>query len=194
MPFPVPIPPSPESSRALLAAFAERGIAFVPNQVVRALGPARRVAVLDDGRELPFDLFLGVPKHRVPDVVSASGLTENGWIPVDPKTLETHVPGVYAIGDVANVGGMPKAGVFAESAARVVAAALLARFQGGERPAPYAGTGSCFIEFGAGRVGRVDVDFLSGPRPRAAFVEPSTGLVADKHRFGSARRARWFGM
>jgi len=26
--------------------------------------------VLDDDTELPFDLFLGVPKHRAPDVVS----------------------------------------------------------------------------------------------------------------------------
>ena len=111
MPFGIPIPPSPATSKALLAAFAERGITFVPNRLVRALDPARRVAILDDESEMPYDLFLGIPKHRVPDVVAASGMTENGWIPVNPKNLKTRFPGVYAVGDVTSV-GTPKAGVF----------------------------------------------------------------------------------
>jgi sulfide:quinone oxidoreductase len=193
MPFGVPIPPSPASSRALLAAFAERGITFVPGRLVRALDPARRVAILDDESEMPYDLFLGVPKHRVPDVVAESGMTEDGWIPVNPENLETRFPGVYAIGDVTSV-GTPKAGVFSEGAARIVAATLIAEFQGGERPSAYAGAGSCFVEFGAGRVGRVDVDFLSGPSPTGSFVEPSVALVGEKLRFGSSRRSRWFGL
>jgi sulfide:quinone oxidoreductase len=193
MPFGVPIPPSPDSSRALLAAFAERAITFVPNRIVRALDPVRRVAILDDESAMPCDLFLGVPKHRVPDVVAASGMTEDGWIPVNPKNLQTRLPGVYAIGDVTSV-GTPKAGVFSEGAARVVAAALIAEFQGGEQPLAYAGAGSCFVEFGAGRVGRVDVDFLSGPSPTGSFVEPSIALVGEKRHFGSSRRARWFGL
>src|SRR5690606_19845966 len=32
MPFKTPVPPSPDTSTALLAAFAERGIAFVPER------------------------------------------------------------------------------------------------------------------------------------------------------------------
>ncbi len=193
MPFGVPIPPSPATSRALLAAFAERGITFVPNRVVRALDPARRVAILDDGIEMAYDLFLGVPKHRVPDVVAESGMAESGWIPVDPKTLKTRFPGVYAVGDVTNV-GTPKAGVFAEGAARIVAASLIADLRGGEQPPAYTGAGSCYIEFGSGRVGRVDVDFLSGPSPTGSFVEPSAELAGEKLQFGSSRRARWFGL
>ncbi len=192
MPFGAPVPPSPASSKALLAAFAERGITFVPNRRVRALDPARRVAILDDESEMAYDLFLGIPKHRVPDVVAASGLTENGWIPVNPKNLETRFPGVYAIGDVTSV-GTAKAGTFSEAAARVVAAALLAEVQGGEGPAPYAGAGTCYVEFGGGRVGRVDVDFLSGPAPTGSFIGPSVALVGEKQQFGSSRRARWFG-
>jgi sulfide:quinone oxidoreductase len=193
MPFGVPIPPSPATSRALLAAFAERGIRFIPNREVRALDPARRAAVLDDGTEMPYDLFLGVPKHRVPDVVAESGMTKDGWIPVDPKNLKTRFPGVYAIGDVAGV-GTPKAGVFAEGAARIVAASLIAELEGGEQPPAYTGKGSCYIEFGSGRVGRVDVDFLSGPSPTGSFIEPSVALVKEKQGFGSDRRARWFGL
>ena len=192
MPFGVPIPPSPAASKALIAAFAERGITFVPNHGVRALDPARRVAILDDATEMPYDLFLGIPKHRVPDVVAASGLTENGWIPVNPRNLKTRFPGVYAIGDVTSV-GTAKAGTFSEGAARVVAASLLAEMQGGEPPPPYAGAGNCYVEFGGGRVARVDVDFLSGPAPTGNFSEPSVALVDEKQRFGSSRRARWFG-
>jgi sulfide:quinone oxidoreductase len=193
IPFGTPIPPSPATSQALIAAFAERGIAFVPHRRVRALDPARRAAILDDESEMPYDLFLGVPKHCVPAVVAASGMTDDGWIPVNPKNLKTRFPGVYAVGDVTSV-GTAKAGTFAEGAARVVAASLIAELQGGEQPAAYAGAGSCYIEFGADRVARVDVDFLSGPSPTGSFVEPSVALAGEKQHFGSSRRARWFGL
>jgi sulfide:quinone oxidoreductase len=133
-----------------------------------------------------------VPRHRAPDVVIASGMTENGYVPVSSETLETKFPGVYAVGDVATV-GVPKAGVFAEGAARVVADALIASLKGGEQPDAYGGRGSCYIEFGGGRVGRVDIDFLGGARPTGTFREPSTELVEEKRHFGSSRRARWFG-
>jgi sulfide:quinone oxidoreductase len=191
IPFGSPIPPSPDTSRALVAAFFESDIEFVPERRVSSLDAKRHVVVLDDGSELPYDLFLGVPKHRAPDVVLASGMAEDGYVPVNPKTLETRFPGVYAVGDVATI-GVPKAGVFSEGAARVVAASLIARLSDGEQPGAYGGLGSCYIEFGGGRVGRVDVDFLSGPKPTGTFQEPSLALVAEKEHFGSSRRSRWF--
>ena len=191
MPFGIPIPPSPDASQALLAAFAERGITFVPNRLVRALDPARRVAILDDMSEMPYDLFLGIPKHCVPAVVAASGMTLDGWIPVDRKTLKTRFPNVYAVGDVTSV-GTPKAGVFAEGAARTVAAAIIADVRGSDAALAYRGLGSCYIEYGEELVGRVDVEFLAGP-PTGSFFEPSIALVEEKRHFGASRRARWFG-
>jgi sulfide:quinone oxidoreductase len=192
IPFGIPVPVSPDTSEALIAAFAERGIEYVPGRLVASLDSERGVAVLDDGREMSFDLFLGVPKHRAPEVVSASGMSEEGFVPVSPETLETRYQGVYAIGDVARI-GVPKAGVFAESAARVVADSLIATLRGGDQPGAYRGQGSCYVEFGAGRVGRVDVDILSGPKPTGSFSGPSSALVGEKHDFGSSRSARWFG-
>jgi sulfide:quinone oxidoreductase len=192
IPLGSPVPPSPETSRALIAAFAERDIKFVPGLRVSSLDEARGVAVLGDGSELPYDLFLGVPKHRAPDVVLASNLAEDGYVPVNPRTLETRFPGVYALGDVATI-GVPKAGVFAEGAARTVAASVIAGLRDGEQSMAHEGRGSCYIEFGAGRVGRVDVDFLSGPKPTGTYREPSKELVAEKQQFGASRRARWFG-
>jgi sulfide:quinone oxidoreductase len=191
IPFGTPVPPSPETSAALVEAFAERDIDFVPNRRVAALDPERRVVVLDDDSEMPFDLFLGVPKHRAPDVILASGMAEDGYIPVESRTLRTRFANVFALGDVATV-GVPKAGVFAERAGRAVAESLTASIRSGEQPEGYDGLGSCYIEFGAGQVGRVDVDVLSGPKPTGAYQEPSVALAAEKEHFGSSRRARWF--
>lgn len=192
IPLPTPVPPSPATSEALMEAFAQRGIRFVPGVRVQAIEGGRRV-VLDDGSELDCDLFLGVPKHRAPDVVIESGMTEDdGYVRVESATLATKHPDVYAVGDVTTV-GVPKAGVFAEGAGRTVARQLIARIRGEDPPEPYDGLGSCYIEFGAGRVGRVDVDFLSGPKPTGTFQPPSDALVAEKRHFGTSRRARWFG-
>jgi len=194
MPFGTPIPPSPDTSRAILAAFAERGITFVKDNLVQSLDPTRKVAMLSDGRELPFALFLGIPVHRVPQVVVDSGLAAHphDWVPVNKQTLETRFPGIYAVGDVNGV-GTPKAGVFAEGSARVVAQAIIANLRGGAAPEAYKGQGSCYVEFGHGEVGRVDVDFLSGERPTGTLQAPSTALVAEKQEFGASRLRKWFG-
>ena len=193
MPYGIPIPPSPETSHAILNKFSELGIRYIPDRLISALDPERKVAILDDKSELPYDLFLGVPKHCVPDVVASSGMTEDGWIPVDSLTLKTRFPNVYAIGDVTSV-GTPKAGVFSEGAARTVAATILSEINGNEPPPSYDGTGTCYIEFGKEQVGRVDVQFLSGITPTGKFYEPSQSLVTEKKLFGSSRREKWFGL
>lgn len=192
MPMGVPIPPSPAASEALLAAFAERGIDWHPGRLVRGLDPDRRVALFDDGEVLAYDLFLGVPVHHAPTVVLSSGLAVDGWIPVNPLTLETAFPGVYAVGDVTSV-GTPKAGVFAEGQATVVAAAIAAQLRGSVSPTTYDGRGLCYLEFGRDAVAKVDVTFRSGESPIGSLEGPSAELVADKVRFGSTRINRWFG-
>ena len=192
IPFGLPIPPSPDSSKALLKAFEERDIRFIPQRKVSSVDGNKKLIVLDDGTEMPCDLFLGIPKHVAPDVVLESGLAENGWIPVDRTNLRTKFPNVYAIGDVTSV-GTPKAGVFAEGAAKIAAASIIAVFNGNENDMPYTGAGSCYIEFGKGTVARVDVDFFSGPKPFGIHHDASEALVADKEYFGSSRKARWFG-
>jgi sulfide:quinone oxidoreductase len=133
-----------------------------------------------------------VPVHRAPVVVQDSGLCVDGWIPVDPTTLATSFPDVYAIGDVTSV-GTPKAGVFAEGQAAVVADALIARARGGEALATYDGRGQCYLAFGADQVAIVDVTFLAGQAPVGAMEGPSPDLVARKVEFGSRRIQRWFG-
>ncbi|HZX59595.1 MAG TPA: FAD-dependent oxidoreductase [Mucilaginibacter sp.] len=191
IPFGSPIPPSPDSSKALIKAFEERNIQFIPQHKVISF--RAKTAILDDGTEIPFDLFLGIPKHVAPNVVLQSGLAVDGWIPVSRQTLMTQFDNVYAIGDVTSV-GTPKAGVFAEGAGKIAAASIIAKYKGKENERGYTGAGSCYIEFGKGEVARVDVDFFSGPKPFGIHHDATEDLVIDKQHFGSSRKARWFGL
>ena len=158
----------------------------------RARPDRRGVIVLDDGEELPFDLFLGVPKHRAPDVVLDSG----------------HRRGRLRAGRLANprdalpgcLRGRGRRHRRRAEGGRVLGGRGSHRRGGTRRARPrrrragrHGGQGSCYVEFGAGRVGRVDIDFLSGPKPTGTFREPSGELVAEKKDFGASRRARWFG-
>jgi sulfide:quinone oxidoreductase len=192
IPLSSPMPASAELSADLVATFAERRIKLLLGRSVKALEPGRKAAVLDDGTELPYALYLGVPKHQVPQPVLASGMAENGWVPINVRTLETRFPNVYAIGDGAAT-GLPKAGSFAESAARAVASAILAKLKGGEAT-PNSGTGSCLVEFGDGRLAWADLDFLTGPKLKSIYHAPSIAGRAHKVQFGATRRARWFGL
>ena len=149
IPFGVPIPPSPETSQAILAAFAERGIRFVKDSLVRALDPARKVAVLSDGTEIAV--------RAVSGRAGASRAAGGGRVRAGGRCVQLGAgeqadagdgfPRVYAVGDVNGV-GTPKAGVFAEGAARAVAASIVAQLRA-RQPAPYRGVGSCYLEFGS---------------------------------------------
>jgi sulfide:quinone oxidoreductase len=196
MAFPMqrPVPVTGEVSQLFRDALAARGIEELAQHLVTSIDPGGRRAHLADGGELPYDLFVGIPLHRAPDPLAASGLVENGWVQVDQSNLRTRFPGVYALGDVSSGPRMvPKAGIFAESAARVVADDIVAAIAGGEPPAPYEGSGVCYAEFGDGLVSKVDVNFLRGEAPAAVRHEPSREFAAEKDEFGAVRRARWFG-
>lgn len=189
--FPRPIPPSPEASDALIDAFAERGIEWLPRTEVERLDPQRKVAITRGGEELPYDLFLGVPIHVAPRVLRESGICEDGWVPVNPLTLETPHPGVYAVGDVAAV-GTPRAGVFAEGQAATAAKHIAAKIGGAKSDAEYDGHGVCYLEFGDGTIGKIDVTFF-GDSKTGTLIGPSPDFVADKAEFGATRARRWFG-
>jgi len=191
-PMPKAIPISEEASTGLADALRDRGIEFWPESVVTSLDPTTKLATLRDGRTIDYDLFLGIPIHQAPAVVEASGMTEDGWIPVDHSTFATRFPDVYAVGDVTSA-PVPRVGVIAEGEAGTVADVLIHKLRGGDSPAPYPGIASCYIEFGGAEVAKFDVDFLSGPSPFGVFLEPSVELAAAKKDFGATRRKRWFG-
>ena len=190
-----PVPVTGEVAQMFRDALAARDIEELPQHLVTSIDPATRTAHLKEGGTLPYDLFVGIPKHRAPDPLAASGLAVNGWVAVDQTNLRTQFQQVYALGDVCTgPRTVAKAGIFAESAALVVADDIAASIAGGESPAPYGGWGICHAEFGDGLVSRVEVDFLSGPAAAAQRRDPSREYAAEKKEFGAARRARWFGL
>src|SRR5436190_12914906 len=196
MTFPMqrPVPVTAAVSQMFRDGLADRGIEERPEQVVTSINPAKNEARLASGETLPYDLFVGIPVHRAPDPLPASGLAVDGWVPVDQTNLRTEFPYVYALGDVCTgPRTIPKAGIFAESAALVVADDIVAEITGEDPPAPYEGSGVCYAEFGGGLVSKVDVNFLRGESPAAARHDPSREYAAEKAEFGAARRARWFG-
>jgi sulfide:quinone oxidoreductase len=189
-----PVPVTGDVAQMFHDGLAARNVKELPEHLVVGIDPSTRTAQLANGETLPYDLFVGIPVHRAPTLLADSGLAENNWVPVDQSNLRTRFPGVYAIGDVCTgPRTVAKAGIFAESAARVVADDITATIAGGEPPAPYEGSGVCYAEFGDGLVSKVEINFLRGDTPEAQRYEPSLEYAAEKAQFGAVRRARWFG-
>ncbi len=170
---------------ALVAMLDERGIEFHQEQIAMKIDPERR-RVLFELDDTSFDVLIGVPPHMAPAVVRESGLTDaSGWIPVDPTTLRTRYDGVFAIGDVtavrlANGMFLPKAGVFADGEASIVAAAIASEIGAGAPPPQYDGRGFCFIEVGGGKAAYGAGNFYGIPGPRVALEAPSEAYRREK--------------
>lgn len=187
-----PVPLSEEMSFEILERFEKNNIEFVPSaDIVSVNGPSRSLQ-LADGSSVPFDLLLAVPIHKAPEVVAKSKISTNGWIEVDPRTLETSFDNVYAIGDVTET-KVPRAGVFSEGQAKTVASRIISKYKNETAKSKYDGDGTCYVEFGDGDVAQIEVNFLSGPKATGAFRRPSKEFVPQKASFGSTRRNRWFG-
>ena len=194
-PSPVPIPPSPEASAVLVEAFERSRHRLAPRPVDHRLDPATKVAT-PGGRFR--DAFRPVPRgappeYKVPVVVEESGMCVDGWIPVNPVTLEMAYAGRLrrrrrdqrghsesrSVRQRAGGGGGPP-----PSSPRLVG-----------RTGPAAtnpGRGICYLEFGGEQVALVEVTFVQGQRPTGGLEGPSAVLAASKVEFGASRVRRWF--
>jgi sulfide:quinone oxidoreductase len=171
--------------QAVVDMLKERGIKFHREQIAMKIDPVRR-RILFEVEDASFDLLLGVPAHVAPAVARESGLTDaSGWIPVDATTLKTCHAGVYAIGDVtavrlANGMFLPKAGVFADGEASIVAAAIASEMGAGAPPPQYDGRGFCFIEVGGGKAAYGAGNFYGIPGPRVTLDAPTEAYRREK--------------
>ena len=184
-------------SEWMAGQLAERAITQRISAKVERVEAGR--VVLAEGDEEPFDLLLAVPPHRPPTVVTESGLVAgHGWIAVDPGTLETSHPGVFAVGDVtliplSNGLPLPKAGVMSEQHGLRVARAIAAEILGEAPPAPFDGVGFCPVEIGAGSAGLVEGNWYAEPEPKVAIAGPSPEYADHKAAFETEHLQRWFG-
>jgi sulfide:quinone oxidoreductase len=196
-PMPIALPVvGPTESAKFERLVADAGIEFLPRRAAAAVGDG--VVTFADGEIERFDLLLAVPPHRCPRVIVDAGLAApGGWVSVDPRTLATGHPGVYAIGDctvipLAHGLPLPKAGVFAEAEGYVVAERIAAEISGTQPTAAFAGDGVCYAETGDGRAAAVRGQFLADP-PAIAFSEPSADGLTAKVAFERERLVAWFG-
>ena len=67
----------PEMAQAVKSMLAERDIPYRPLTATHSIDVEAQELVLETGERVPFDLLVGVPPHRSPDVVRASGLAND---------------------------------------------------------------------------------------------------------------------
>lgn len=194
IPGPRPVK-NPHVSEMLEAQLSEHGVELLTDSPIESLDAGGKRVLTRTG-PVDYDLFIGVPVHGPPDVVVQSRLSDGGFIAVDRDTLETAIPDVYAVGDVTTVPvgdkAVPKAGAFAEDAARTVVAEILQKEGFAAGRVPFEARGACYFELGSGRVAKVDADYLGGEKPSSVVSGPSNELRTDKERFAASRRDRWF--
>jgi len=187
-PEPRPLPSTGTTmGDGVLSMFKERNIEFHPQQKTRKIDSDARKVIFEAG-EASFDLLIGVPPHAAPRVVREAGLTDaTGWIPVDIQTLETPHAGVFAIGDITSVRQpnptgffLPKAWVFADEQARIVARNIGSEILADANPSKFDGTGSCYLETGDNMAAYGSGNFYSYPAPRVYMEPPSKQFLKER--------------
>ncbi|MFC7229274.1 NAD(P)/FAD-dependent oxidoreductase [Salinirubellus salinus] len=128
--------------------------------------PDEQVVHTVEGRELDYDLLVTIPPHDGSDVVREAGLGDDGWVDVDPTTLEAaNAEDVYALGDVADL-PTSKAGSAAHYAATSLADRLASVVRGQRPTAEYDGKTVCFIESGEDEATYIAFDYDEEPVPK----------------------------
>ncbi len=186
-----------EVGKALEGMLADKAIGYFPHHTISHIDPEARTLHFDD-EAVPYDLLIGIPPHRPPALVAEAGIADaSGYVPVHPQTLEiltdidelaVGYPGVFALGDVTAVRLLnqlllPKAGVFAEGQAHVVANAIAADIAGEPRPGVFDGHGFCYVEVGEGMAAYGSGDFYAFPEPRVTLEMPTTEAARAKEEY-----------
>jgi sulfide:quinone oxidoreductase len=178
-PEPGPLPVAGEAvSKDVSTMLLRKGLHYFPKHVVTNASSAGKL-VFEGGLSADYDYLVYVPKHRAPKVLVDAGLAAaGGWVPVNRQTLATQFDDVYALGDaagimLANGKALPKAGMFANGQAKVIAENIVAKLNGKPATAIFDGRGACFIEMGKGLASKGSGNFYAEPNPEVALAFPT---------------------
>jgi len=195
----LPLPSAgPDIGNQTLELMKSRGIEAAFKRKLKEVKPQE--AAFEDGSTVEYDLLFAVPPHKPPRVVQDAGLTDQtGWIPVDPITMETKYPNVYAVGDVTSVPTpsgfvpfLPKAGVFAHGQAEVVANNIAFQITHRGSKKLYDGIGSCFLMVGGAQSAFVKGNWFTKPHPNIQLHSPSRIWYMQKVLFEKFWMHHWF--
>lgn len=155
----------------------------------------------ENGNFVKYDLLIGIPPHKVPEVIRNSGLIKQGhnWINVDKFSLKTDYENVFAIGDVTEIKvnenvAIPKVGVFAEAQAKVVSQQIVDDIENDKNKQSsslFDGKGFCFMEVGNGKAGYVAADFYHVDGPATLLEPPSDESYKKKLDFEKSKLNEW---
>ncbi len=194
-PAPIALPVAgPQISAGVVEVISQNGVKFNPLHKLKSVSDKQ--LEFENGTKKDYDLLAGIPPHRVPEAVRTSGLTGGGdWIQVDKHTMKTSVGNIFAIGDVTEIKvgnlALPKAGIFAEEQAKVVAQQIIDEIVSTPSITTFSGQGYCFMEVGNGRAGYLEADFYNQAGPLLKMKEPSAENYEKKQDFERTRIKDW---
>ncbi len=156
-------------SKNVMKLMSERGIQYmVGHQLSSVEGKTLNFETASGkSKTVEADLLAHTPKHKTPSVIEGTGLVgESGWIDVNRETMETKFKRVFAIGDITEIElesgeKLPKAGVFAQRQAEVVAHNIAKDIYGKSPGKKFEGQGKYVLELGGDKAGKVSGNFYS---------------------------------
>ncbi|MCC5925644.1 MAG: NAD(P)/FAD-dependent oxidoreductase [Bacteroidetes bacterium] len=157
-----------EVSENILKLMEAREINYLPGYQFKATREKELVFTTAEGdKSLTADLLTFTPKHESPTVIQQAGLTgKSGWVEVNRDTLKTDFDHVYAIGDITTITlgestQLPKAGVFAQHQAQVVAHNIVREIYGKSADKLFKAEGNYIMDLGDGKASKVGGDFYN---------------------------------
>ena len=182
----------PQVSANIVKIISHRGINFNPTHKLKSVSDQLE---FENGNRVDYDVLVGIPPHRAPEVVRSTGLAEGDWVAVDRNTMRTRFANIFAIGDVTEIKvgamAMPKAGIFAEEQGKVAARQIMSEISGRPAVAVFAGQGYCFMEDGKRRAGYLEADFFNPAGPVVRLDAPSEQNFQKKQDFERTRVKEW---
>jgi sulfide:quinone oxidoreductase len=194
-PAPMAIPAAgPKLSATVADTISQHGVRFNPLHKLKSVTESQLEFENDVVKD--YDLLIGIPPHRAPEVVRASGLTAGSdWVPIDKHTTRTSIHNVFAVGDVTEIKvgaiALPKAGIFAEEQGKVAAQQILNEIGIGPTAPSFSGQGYCFMEVGNRRAGYLVADFYNKDGPSFTLDPPSEENYEKKLEFERTRIRGW---
>jgi sulfide:quinone oxidoreductase len=193
-PAPIALPVAgPQISANVVEMISQRGIRFHPLHKLKSVTDDK--LEFENGSKADYNVLVGIPPHRVPEIVRSAGLVEGDWVAIDRNTMKTKFKNVFAIGDVTEIKvgtmALPKAGIFAEEQAKVAARQIIDEISGRPAVATFAGWGYCFMDVGNRRAGYLEGDFFNPAGPSLKLEAPSEQNFQKKQDFERTRIKEW---
>jgi sulfide:quinone oxidoreductase len=200
-PTPIALPVAgAKVSQDVIKLLNDSHINFHPLHKIKTVSDMKELE-FENGKRLNYDLLIGIPPHKVPEVIRNSCLIKQGqnWINVDKFSLKTDYENVFAIGDVTEIKvnentTIPKAGVFAEAQAKVVSQQIVDDIENdmNKKSLPrFDGKGFCFMEVGNKKAGYVAADFYNEEGPATLLEPPTEESYKKKIDFERSKLDEW---